>query len=102
MIFIYLNPDTTIQTAALVAAGTSNILSKTNSLISHDYGDKDQGTCLADQETCLADQQSCRYADRVSPMFHHMRKDQPSQRWTPLTDEYMNKKTGTFNKTGQR
>ena len=56
----------------------------------------------------MADHQSCRYAnrfsrfsDRVSPMFHNMRKDETSQEWTPLTDEYLNKKTGTLNKKGR-
>ena len=54
MIYIYMNLDTTVKTAALVAAGTSNILNKTNSLFSHGYYDEnklsvsydvDQGTC---------------------------------------------------------
>ena len=36
-----MNPDTTVKTAALVAACTCNILNKTNSLFSHGYGDED-------------------------------------------------------------
>ena len=117
MIYTHMNLDTTVKSAALVAAGKSNILNKTNSLFSHGFCDAnklsvsyevDQGTCLADQGIYMADQQSCRYADRfscfsdrVSPMFHHMRKDKTSQGWTPLTDEYLNKKTGTLNKKGR-
>ena len=106
MIYNYMNSDTTVKTAALVAARTSKTFNKTNSLLSHGYGDEDQGTCWADQQSCrYADHYNC-LADRVSPlrdpasqMFHHMRKDEPSQGWTPFTDEYMNKKTGTSNKS---
>ena len=117
MIYNNMNPDTAIKTAVLVAAGTSNILNKINSFFNQGYVEEDkEGRCnrftdqqschnvdrcsrYSDQYNCLADQQSCCYADRVSliretasQMFHHMRKDEPSQGWTPLTDEYMNKK----------
>ena len=61
-----MNPDTTVKTAALVAAGTSNILNKTNSLFSHGYRDQDKSlvscevhhsSCkFVDQGTCFADQ----------------------------------------------
>ena len=123
-----MSPETTAKTAALVAAGTNNILNRTNTLFSHGYGtpsmlhhgDEDVESCLTGWETIFTDQQSCRYADRVSPIrepasqmfhhqensfadrvlpkIHHMRKDEPSQGWTPFKDEYMNKKTGTLNK----
>ena len=67
MIYNYMSPDTKVKTAAVVAAGTSNILNKTNTLFSHGYGDEDQpsvsydwtGCNFVDQGTCLADQQSC-------------------------------------------
>ena len=112
-----MNPGTTVKTAAPVAAGTSNFLNKTISLFSHGYGDEDkpsvsydvdQRSCkLDDQGNRLADQQCCRYADRcsrfsdrVSPMIHHKKKDEHSQAWSSLTDEYMNRKTGTLNKKG--
>ena len=49
MIYNYMNSDTTVKTAALVAARRSKIFNKTNSLLSHGYGDEDQGTCWADQ-----------------------------------------------------
>ena len=42
--------------------------------------------------------QKASFADRVSPLIQHMRKDEPSQGWTQLTDEYMNKKTRTLNR----
>ena len=37
-----MSPYTTVKTAALVAAGTSNILNKTNTLLSHGYGEEDK------------------------------------------------------------
>ena len=52
-----MNPDTTVKTAGIVAAGASNILNRTNSLFSHGYGDddKDKGEEVGDQRSCFAD-----------------------------------------------
>ena len=117
-----MNPDTTVKTAGLVAAGASNILNRTISLFSHGYGDDDkdknkdeevgdQKSCFADQRSCFTDQRGC-FADRQSPSYTDQqspsytdkyklnRKDKSGQRWTSFTIEYMNKKTGTLNKKG--
>ena len=60
MIYNYMSPDTTAKTAAFVAAGTSNILNRTNTFFRHGYGDEDVESCLTGRETSLTDQQSCR------------------------------------------
>ena len=103
MIFSYMRPDSTVKTAALVAAGTNNILNRTNTLLNHGYGEKDE----VDQGTCFTDRCS-HFSDRVSPMFHHKKnclvKDDPcytNQWWTRFTDEYMNKKTNILIKKGR-
>ena len=38
MIYNYISPDTTVKTAALLAAGASSILNRTNNLINYVYG----------------------------------------------------------------
>ena len=79
-----MSPDSTVKISALVAAGTSNTLIKTNTLLSHGYGAEEK----EDKYSCITDQQSCHYADhyncladRVSPKFLHkynrLRKDEP-------------------------
>ena len=99
-----MNPDTTVKTAGLVAAGARKILNRTNSLFSHGYGDvdKDKDEEVGDQRGCFADKQSPIYTDQQCPSYTDKyklnRKDKNGQGWTPFTDEYMNKKTGTLNK----
>ena len=101
-----MNPDTTVKTAGLVAAGASNILNRTNSLISHGCGeddkDKDKDEEVGDQRSCFADKQSPSYTDQQSPIYTDKyklkRKDKTRQVWTQFIDEYMNKKGGTLNK----
>ena len=64
MIESYMSPDTTVKTVARVAAGTSNILNRTNTLFSHGYGDDEVESCLSDR--------CSRFRDRVSPTIQHM------------------------------
>ena len=103
MIYNYISSDTTAKTAALVAAGTSIIFSRTNTLFNYvcgdgtpsisetasqmlHHGDEDVESCLTGRETSYeVDQRSC-FTDGTSSVFHH---------------EYMNKKTGTLNKKGR-
>ena len=62
-----MNPDSTAKSAALFAAGASNILNKTNSLVnaaSHNYGCDDHIDCVehtdqidhTNQRSCSTDQ----------------------------------------------
>ena len=78
-----MTPDTTVKTAAYVAAHTSTMLNRTNTLFSHGYGDEDVESCLTVRQTS--------FTDRVSPTIHHMRKDEPSRGWISFTDDYMSK-----------
>ena len=39
MIYNYMSPDSTVKTAALAAADSSNILNRTNTLINYGYGE---------------------------------------------------------------
>ena len=109
MLYNYMNPDTGVKTAGLVAAGASNILNRRNSLFSHGYGDddkkKDKDEEVGDQRSCFADKQIPSYTDQQSPSYTYKyklnRKDKSDQPWNSLTDEYLNKKTGTLNKKGR-
>ena len=103
MIYNYMGPDTTLKTAAYVAMHKSTMLNRTNTLFSHGYGDDEVEGCLTRQETSLADSVSpIRIpASQIGAAVSRMRKDEPSQGWTPLTDEYINNKTGTLNKKGR-
>ena len=101
-----MNPDTTVKSAGLVAAGASIILHRTKSLFSHGYGDDDKDSDKDEefgvQKSCFADKQSPSYTDQQSPSYTDKyklnEKDKSGQGWTPFTDEYMNKKSGTLNK----
>ena len=83
MIYNYMNPDTTVKTAGLVAADASNILKRTNSIFSHAYGDDDKDEEVGDQRSCFADKQSPSSTDQQSPRYTEMykldRKDKPGQ-----------------------
>ena len=88
MIYKYISPDTTAKAAALVAAGTSNIFNRTNTLFNYGYGertpsisetasqmlhhgDEDVEGCLSGRETSYeVDQRSC-FTDGTSSVFHH-------------------------------
>ena len=92
VIYKYMSSDTSVKTAGLVAAGASNIFERTNTLFNHGYGDDEVE--LQDKE-----HKYNRFKEPDSEVkFNQMRKDDPSQGWTPFTDEYMNKKTSTLNK----
>ena len=78
-----MSPDTTLNTAAYVAAHTSTKLKRTNTLFSQGYDD-DVESCLTDPETS--------FTDKVSTTIHHKRKDDSSLGWIPFTDKYMNKR----------
>ena len=103
MIYNYMGPETTLKTAAYVAAHSSTMLNRTNTLFSHGYGDDELESCLTGRETCLEDSVSPirEPASQIGAAVSRMRKYEPSQVWTPLTDEYMIKKTGTLKKTGR-
>ena len=104
-----MNPETTVKTAGLVAADASKKLNRTSSLFSYgygdDYNDKGKDEEVGVQRSCFADKQIPSYTDQQSPSYTDNyklnRKDKTSQGWTPLTDEYINKKTGTLHKRGR-
>ena len=100
MIYICVGPDSSVKTAGFVAAGASNIINRTNLLFSLVYGDdnkdKDQRSCFADKDKVKEGQE-----DKDSRFTIQLnRKDKTNQGLTPLTDEYMIKKSGTLNKKG--
>ena len=97
MIYNYMSPETTVKTAALVAAG-SNILNRTNTLFNYGYGygtpsisDNKIESCLTGRETSYeVDQRSCFTAGTSSVLGNQGRR--------PFYHEYLNKKICTLKK----
>ena len=124
MIYNYMNPYTTVRTAAHVATDASHLLNRTSTLLNYAWGtktgrsygtssnsdDRNQGrdgvfgspTCFVDQGTCFADQDQ---GQELEPEeYIDLRSSYTDRRsclvyhgQSPFTDE----ETGILNKEGQ-